>query len=932
MVARLWWKDLRQFWPIWALLVLLALVAQGLIIRYDTSGFRSSGGLAILAIGWACLYGYAVAAAAFAGEREAGTLRWLDVLAVERWRLWLAKSSFAAASTLALALVLLAAAALGAERWVGPTPAQYATSVVVVLLGVLGSGLLCSAVTNNASLAAVFAIATSLLVIPAVERWFPMDRYPFTSPWVLGAVALTWAGSFLFFVRSEPPGRRRPEAKRSSRITSSVVRPARATPREEIARPAFTLPAVRSLAWQTLREARESLGWLTIIAFVIPAVVTPLIGGWAELWSVDALLASLLAGSSVFGNDLRRGSHRLLANEGVRPGVIWTVRVAVWLAVLLGVLVLAVVARLFTLSLTGGGSLFGPMMIMDASWIVPLGALAFSIPVLCGMVFRRAITAGVVAILLWFLAWIPLAGLFVMNLLPPAFLVAAPLAILGVSLAWSGDWLVERPGVGRWLRLAGWCVGFFVVTFAAYVAVRASEVPRLEPMAEAQLFGLATPTFIPEDDNAAPLYRKASDKIAHIPTGVSRVDAGGSAPMDDTLLKWLGQNREALDLLRLAAARPYCRFADLEQANAFSRLEASTGHVIAGMLLEVSIRDQVARGDLDGAWKDIAVLFRMARHRMSNSPIGTASSGLHDERRALRLAMAWAADGRQTTARLRAARAAYQAIPRPDPAEPLRAEAQILRNTEALSRSEFVEKTLQMYSVAVPKEIEPMEKLRVDLMTTPWELARFGRAWRIVLGWGIEQARREPWQAARGGGASLAFPISGDGRVFAPPLVNWITQTTPLLQRFLPPVDSYAVLWDRNEVGRRALIAILGIRAWQLEHGGKLPSPLEQVVADGELEGMPIDPYAPNRPFGYIPASGQSLLPLDDPGILWADQNQSPRLRPVPPGYLLYSYGPDGDDDRAAQNDIPRTGGDIIFPLAGSSNGKPGEASGRKGK
>ena len=73
----------------------------------------AQGGMAVAALFWTCLYAFAVAAAAFAGERETRTLGLLDALPVERWRLWLAKSSFALASTLALGLVLFAAACAG---------------------------------------------------------------------------------------------------------------------------------------------------------------------------------------------------------------------------------------------------------------------------------------------------------------------------------------------------------------------------------------------------------------------------------------------------------------------------------------------------------------------------------------------------------------------------------------------------------------------------------------------------------------------------------------------------------------------------------------------------------------------------------------------------------------------------------------------------
>src|SRR5262249_2791866 len=74
MVARLWWKALRQFWPIWALLALAGIVVQSFAVYYFRETIRS-GELASLALGWTSLYAFLVSAAAFAGERESRTLR-----------------------------------------------------------------------------------------------------------------------------------------------------------------------------------------------------------------------------------------------------------------------------------------------------------------------------------------------------------------------------------------------------------------------------------------------------------------------------------------------------------------------------------------------------------------------------------------------------------------------------------------------------------------------------------------------------------------------------------------------------------------------------------------------------------------------------------------------------------------------------------------
>ena len=70
----LWWKDARQFWPIWVVLLLAAAATQWLMLILVGRPVRF-GGLGVSALLWAGLYALAAGAAAFAGERETGTLQ-----------------------------------------------------------------------------------------------------------------------------------------------------------------------------------------------------------------------------------------------------------------------------------------------------------------------------------------------------------------------------------------------------------------------------------------------------------------------------------------------------------------------------------------------------------------------------------------------------------------------------------------------------------------------------------------------------------------------------------------------------------------------------------------------------------------------------------------------------------------------------------------
>ena len=116
MYARLWWKDARQFWSIWVFLLVAAAVIQALLLHFLGQSMRH-GPLGILAITCASLYAFATGAAAFAGEREMGTLLLLDILPIDRRVVGASKVSFALVTTLGLMLALLAMAAISTDQW-----------------------------------------------------------------------------------------------------------------------------------------------------------------------------------------------------------------------------------------------------------------------------------------------------------------------------------------------------------------------------------------------------------------------------------------------------------------------------------------------------------------------------------------------------------------------------------------------------------------------------------------------------------------------------------------------------------------------------------------------------------------------------------------------------------------------------------------------
>ncbi len=101
------------------------------------------------------------ASAAFAGEREAGTLNLLDALPVSRGTLWLGKTTFVLVSTFGLSLVLLALGYLGSIQAWGklPTLAEFVGQYGTLLFEAVAWGLLWSALVRNPMVAAALALA-----------------------------------------------------------------------------------------------------------------------------------------------------------------------------------------------------------------------------------------------------------------------------------------------------------------------------------------------------------------------------------------------------------------------------------------------------------------------------------------------------------------------------------------------------------------------------------------------------------------------------------------------------------------------------------------------------------------------------------------------------------------------------------------------------
>jgi hypothetical protein len=928
MYMRLWWKDARQFWPIWVFLTLAAAATQGLVLGYAALDARG-GVLGVLALCWTAFYAFAVGAAAFAGERETGTLRLLDILPASRWVVWSSKVSFALATTVALAVALLAMAALGSDPWKVWEPLltgiRSGVPISAVVLHALCCGLFCSAIMNNAVLAAVVAICLTGLGWSGVMLRHDIvygARYALDQTEValnvashLTVVAATLIASLACFTWSRRPRRaglqfrfqspivitrsgsprpRRAPVQLQAPIavtTPAVAAPARA--RAVVAqvgpagrpRPRSWVAEARSLMWETIREGRSTWCLLALVGLVLPTILllrfpgpvdpTPIVG-WSNL-------IALTAGISAFGLENRARTYPFLVHHGARPRVVWLVKLATWC------IGLAVIwAPLVVLALNYPFLPPRPQNWLATILMLPL---SFAVGQFCGMTIRRGITAGVVAVVVALALGIALFAVVEALWMPVWALLVIPAALLAVTWAWSGDWLLDPPAPGRWIRLGLMLTCMSAVLLGWYTGSRAWELPDAGPVIPPRAWAAAAAPLQPER-NAADLYREAARRLAALKSPESPTHSDSATD-------------QVLALIRDAAARPDCQFQRPDQLTMLSTLDLPPMRELAG-LVGAHARDCRQRGDLEGAWNDLVVQFRMARHVGEGATINQALMALVIEMETLDRALDWATAPGQTPERLRTAIRVYRDLPRmTPPAEVAATEAILVERTIELPVDDLKGWLLKTVAANPDGTVSLWSSLLVDMITTPWDRARASRVVRLFAAEIARNAPVEPWQWR-------AFALTLVPGTSAEAALAHGLDSTPLAKRLIPDVGPVFEANYRSEVGRRALVQVMAIRAWQLRHKGRFPERLEDLVPD-ELASLPDDPYS-GRPFGYERSQGMLVPPLGQ-----VFQSSSGHATPASSSgcWLLYSVGPNGQAHHPAGQPPPGTAfnDDIVFPI-----------------
>ncbi len=768
MLVRLWWKDARQFWPIWMFLACFALMVQWALIQVMGREVKT-GLLGDLALGWATLYACAVGAAAIAGERENKTLAFLDGQGLARQSLWSGKASFAFASTLVLAVFLFGLAMLGTDRWEmhgGLRLGLFLILCTAILLEAVGWGLLWSSLTSNPMLAAVLTIF-SLLVSLAIASPTPVfamrsemnENLVMSVAIIKLAIACATTAASYFIVVGGQPGR-------TGRRSASRIEPATFTLAPVIKAPrrvSFWSPAFRALIWQTWREAWPICWRLMLVYPAVAAIVAVFdspkdIPGFVfiMIWPIG-----LIAGIFVFGSSHSGRTYRFLTHHGARPGTVWLVKVGVW-SLWLGLMGL-VGASVISLRLMWDEQTHEKLVVMGSAGFGAL-ALTAAVGTLCGMVIRAGITAGVVAAAVAVAIYMPLSLLYSLHMFPVWGFAAIPLACLFVSWLWSADWMYDRPGAGRWVRLSAYVLCISCVLFVSYVGFRVYGIPAVDPAALDQ--------FRPRGAMFAnrqlwPLYSNAFDTWSK------------------------GDKATSLTLLREAAALPFDGDQPPYERYLEKRLNGPRPLLPNGLKLIEALADsaekQLNAKELDGAWDDIFALARTARHLGRNQP----ALAYRIDERALSLTLQWAADPKQTPERLKIALAALLSLPPlPSAAERFANEADLVDLQLQVSRERLLAGILGQ-SLETNRNPDPWSAFIATLQTTRWEIARARRAARLMFTSYAERAALPAWQRSE-----------STAHVWIQSPFTDITETTPILSQFLVNFDQIVNPIDFDEAAR----------------------------------------------------------------------------------------------------------------------------------
>lgn len=941
------WKELREQGLIAATLIVLGtgiLVAAAALADPPSPSANPADVVRYLGVGrlgtllLAVTAGMVCGGALFAAERESGTMGFLDSLPSSRWNLWWAK--FAAGLALAavqIALVLIAASALGQVGTVGFGVAVIVYALLAFAWGTYGSTL---ARTTLGSVGVAIPSATlaaiAYLLPIAIIFAQPGVGWPRIEGAVLFLALMLLTPLVLSLYSFTRPDRERAGDDLAARGWLQIANGSAVGP---VFRPAPSLPnprgrarfGFRALVWLACRQL--SLPLLVSSGFAVAAGLTLLLPTVVPIlaWPILGLTAGVLAGVTTFSDEQGRGIARFWGERRLPIGRLWWTKVfvhaafALWLTTLL--LLPSVLQAVFNPQSLGARShsllsgVFRSLLFEELGrqgWkylFVPV-AYGFAAGHMCGLLFRKAVVAaGVAGLVGGSLAalWLPsllAGGVWHWQVwLPPA-------GMLGAAYLQVRPWAADRSFARAPVVTLACGIAVVLLTEAAGLGYRAVEVED-EPTGERDLaFVAAFPEF--DANHGGRDFRSAAERYVRVAAKVAAENERpqGSQPNmrpEDHLESILQngwrspKNQEAstavtrwLDALyadhstatddhswfewaEIAAARPVGFYEDprlYSESAGHQPLENARRMAMAilarGLLLQVRNGDHAA---FVGSYRTVMMLVWNLRNR---SIIGAAQLGYIVERSALFAVYQWMKhlppiDGFRRLESAWLLALAFAANLESDPHAPFDPTPHLL------AQRYIVRGLMSAPNQWLPDSISPAGKSR-DAAHVEADLVSF--AWTVP--WERERTRRLVGRVLASGNHIVPNPLVR-GRPGTQLLVAWGTSASDLteLDRVVRTL-------------RRGVSILLATRRYQVnDPSGRAPATIDDLVRTGCMPYVPPDPYD-GKPFRYRVSAGEHLTQVNRMGAGPAP-NPPPSIMLVAGSPVIWSVGPDRIDQGGRQ-------------------------------
>lgn len=512
MTRALVWKEVREQGTVVVALVVLGaavLVAASVLLDRPADSGRATELRSLTAVGRIGLLmltvtaGMVVGGTLFAGEREAGTFAFLDMLPGTRWRVWWRKVLTGAGLVAVAVGVFLAVSAAGGVLDLRDRQADWLLLFGSVALAAYGWGVLGSVMARSSLTACGVGLALAMLTLfvayPAAGVALATARQEQSLRAYVGSDAGAWqlaalvAGYSLMAIPMPIAAWLFTAPDRSRKLAEAHVR----------------LPGVkgvvgtglrgvsgvrwgagwRRLAWLTVRQTRGAALALAGAALVAGCALLPEEGVALAIWPVLGLGVGVVVGVVGLADEQGGAAYRFWGERRMPAGRLWTAKVltGLGLTLLLAVVLLvpAVVAamiredhgprRPFVALALRSGVLAEPGFPI-LTFLLAWPAYGFAFGHLAALLFRKGVVAGAVGLLL--------GGTFAALWLPSLLaggvhgwqVFAAPVVALLTARLLTWPWATDRVGTRRPLtRLAAGAVAVLAVT-AAGIGYRVLEV------------------------------------------------------------------------------------------------------------------------------------------------------------------------------------------------------------------------------------------------------------------------------------------------------------------------------------------------------------------------------------------------------------------------------------------------------------------------